>query len=103
MNLLADIAIWLLLVAGIGFGALSLFGLVIFPDIRSRMYTAIRAMIISITSFIVAALVYAAVRFLDTGASQYVTLALETIFLWAIILLAATLLSRQIQGQMKGL
>ncbi|MFA4860878.1 monovalent cation/H(+) antiporter subunit G [Methanoregula sp.] len=101
MILAADILIWLLLAAGIGFGALGLFGLVIFPDIRSRMYTAVRATLISVTLITVSSLIYAASRFLETNGSQYLTLAVTAIILYIIIVIATVILSREIQGQIK--
>jgi multisubunit Na+/H+ antiporter MnhG subunit len=102
MTFLADVLIWLLLAGGVCFSALGLFGLVIFPDIRSRMYTAVRATLIGVTAITAAALVYAVSRFLETNGGQYVTLALETAFLCAIIVIAVILLSREIERQVKS-
>jgi len=102
MTFAADILIWLLLAAGICFGALGLFGLVIFPDIRSRMFTAVRATLIGVTAVTVSALVFAVSRFLETNGSQYSALALTTLVLYAIIVIASLVLSREIQGQIKA-
>ena len=102
MTLLADILIWLLLVVGIGFGALGLFGLVIFPDIRSRMYTAVRATLIGFTAITAAALLYAVSRYLATNGSQYFIFGLTVIFLYAIIVIGTVILSREIQGQIQA-
>jgi len=102
MTLFADILIWLLLAVGIGFCALGLFGLVIFPDIRSRMYTAVRAMLIGVTAVTASALIYAVSRFLGMNGGQYLTLALTAIFLYAIIVIATIVLSREIQDQIKS-
>jgi len=102
MSLPADILIWLLLAVGIGFGALGLFGLVIFPDIRSRMYTAVRATLIGFSSITAAVLIYAATRYLATNGSQYFIFGLTVIFLYAIIVIGTLILSREIQGQIKA-
>jgi len=101
MTLLADCLIWLTLAIGIGFGALGLFGLVIFPDIRSRMYTAVRATLIGVTSLTLSVLVYAGSLYLETNESQYATLALETVFLYAVILIGTILLDREIEDQVR--
>ena len=42
-SLPADIIIWALLVVGTVFAGIGLMGLLIFPDTRSRMFTAFRA------------------------------------------------------------
>ena len=102
MSLPADILIWLLLAVGIGFGALGLFGLVIFPDIRSRMYTAVRATLIGFSSITAAAVIYAVTRYLATNGSQYFIFGLTVIFLYAIIVIGTVILSREIQGQIKA-
>jgi multicomponent Na+:H+ antiporter subunit G len=102
MILVADILIWLLLAAGVGFGALGLFGLVIFPDIRSRMYTAVRATLIGVTSITVSVLLYAGSLYLETGEGQYATLALEVVFLYAILVIGTVLLDWEIQDQIRA-
>jgi len=102
MTFPADILIWLLLAAGICFGALGLFGLVIFPDIRSRMYTAVRATLIGVTAVTGSAIIYAATRILETNGSQYITFALTAVVLYAVVVIATLVLSREIQGQIKS-
>jgi len=99
VNLAADILIWLLLAAGVGFCALGLFGLFIFPDIRSRMYTAVRATLIGVTFLTTSALIYAVSLFFETNGSQYFTLALEILFLYAVLIIGTVLLSGEIENQ----
>jgi multisubunit Na+/H+ antiporter MnhG subunit len=99
VNLAADILIWLLLAVGIGFCALGLFGLFIFPDIRSRMYTAVRATLIGVTALTASALIYAVSLFIGTKENQYFTLALEILFLYAVLIIATVLLSGEIENQ----
>lgn len=102
MTFLADILIWLLLAVGICFGALGLFGLVIFPDIRSRMFTAVRATLIGVSAITISALIYAASRFVDTNGSQYVTLTLTTLVLYAVVVIATVVLFREIESLVKA-
>jgi len=58
MDLLMDILLTILLLAAIGFGGISLMGLLIFPDIRSRSFTGLRAGILSIALVTAAAIFY---------------------------------------------
>jgi multisubunit Na+/H+ antiporter MnhG subunit len=80
-----DLLIWLLLIAGAGFGLISLIGLLLFPDTRSRMYTALRACQISmgVTGF--AAFIYGLNALQTSGGDQYLTLILHTLLLVAIV------------------
>ncbi|WP_321507754.1 monovalent cation/H(+) antiporter subunit G [uncultured Methanoregula sp.] len=98
----ADILIWLLLAVGIGFCALGLFGLFIFPDIRSRMYTAVRATLIGVTAITVSALIYAVSLFSETNENQYFMLALEILFLCVVIVIPTVLLSQEIQNLIRA-
>ncbi len=45
-----DALLYILLLAAIGFGWISVIGLLLFPDIRSRAFTGIRAGIIAMTA-----------------------------------------------------
>jgi multisubunit Na+/H+ antiporter MnhG subunit len=98
-SFVADIAIWVLLAAGIGFGGLGFFGLLIFPDIRSRMFTASRATLIGTGLLILAAILYGITVFSETGQEIYATLVIHTIFLVAIIAIANLVISRTILMQ----
>ncbi len=83
----ADIFIWLLLFVGVVFAGFGLMGLMIFPDTRSRMFTAFRATGISCGAVILAALVYAVTLFSETGSGEYAGLIISAILL--VIVLAA--------------
>ncbi|MDP3563970.1 MAG: hypothetical protein Q8R70_05725 [Methanoregula sp.] len=84
-SLAIDLIIWLLLLGGVGFGVISLIGLLLFPDTRSRMYTAIRAGLISFGATGLAALIYGLNALQTTGESQYLTLLLHTLLLVAVV------------------
>ena len=93
MNPAADILIWLLLVAGVGFAVLGFAALLIFPDICSRMYTAVRATIISAGASAVAVIVFGLNALFEGGGGQYGTLILHTIFLFCVIVTASLVIS----------
>jgi len=88
-SLPADLLIWALLVIGTAFCGLGLMGLMIFPDTRSRMFTAFRATVIGLGAVIAAVIVYAYTLFMTTGGEQYLTLVLRTLVL-AFVLAAGT-------------
>jgi multisubunit Na+/H+ antiporter MnhG subunit len=98
----ADIAIWLLLALGVGFGALGFFGLLIFPDIRSRMFTASRATLIGTGLVIISVILYGTVSILNSGNAVYTTLVIHTIFLAVVIAVAAIFISRIIHEQVRA-
>jgi multisubunit Na+/H+ antiporter MnhG subunit len=88
-SLPADLLIWAMLVIGTAFCGLGLMGLMIFPDTRSRMFTAFRATAIGLGAVVVAVLVYAYTLFMTTGGEQYLALVLRTLIL-AFVLAAGT-------------
>jgi len=83
-SVVADIAIWLLLFAGVGFAGIGLIGLLLFPDIRSRRYTAVRATLIGLSATVLAVILYGVYELQASGGGQY------TVLLALAILLAAT-------------
>lgn len=101
MSLGIDILIWFLLLVGIGFALLAFVGLLIFPDIRSRRFTASRAALISTCLFAGAAIVFGLYRYPDGGA-DYLALVIRTIILWLILTLTLILISRKILQQVSG-
>jgi len=88
-SLPADLIIWALLFIGTIFAGLGLMGLLIFPDTRSRMFTAFRATAISLGAVTLAVVMYGYTLFITTGSEQYPGLILRTIFL-AFVLEAGT-------------
>ncbi len=93
MNPAADIIIWILLFAGTGFSALGFIALLIFPDIRSRMYTAVRATLISAAAFSSAVIIFGLNALLEGSGYQYLTLILHTLFLFCVIVAASLVIS----------
>ena len=86
-SLPADLIIWALLFIGTVFAGLGLMGLLIFPDTRSRMFTAFRATAISLGAIAFAVFTYGYILFTTTGSNEYTALILRTLFL--VIVLAA--------------
>lgn len=95
----ADIAIWLLLFASFCFGVLGFFGLLIFPDIKSRMFTASRAALIAAGLVITAVFVYSASNFLLSGQQIYVLLVLHTALLLAVLAAGTVMVTRIIKSR----
>jgi len=102
-DLIADILIYLLLLAGVGFAGIALMGLLIFPDIRSRMYTALRASLICMAAIIVAAAVYAVALWSGTGGEQYLIFLIHTIFLAGMMGIAITAIGRLVREKTRKL
>jgi multisubunit Na+/H+ antiporter MnhG subunit len=84
-SLPADLGIWALLFLGIVFCAIGLMGLIIFPDTKSRMFTAFRATAIGLGAVVLAVMIYGYSLFMTTGGDQYPALILRTLFLTAVL------------------
>jgi multisubunit Na+/H+ antiporter MnhG subunit len=80
-SLPADLGIWALLFTGIVFCAIGMMGLFIFPDTKSRMFTAFRATAIGLGAVLLAVMTYGYTLFLTAGGDQYQALILHTFFL----------------------
>jgi len=83
-----DAVIFILLVISVGFGGIGVIGLLLFPDIRSRMYTAFRATVISISAIILSVIIYALYTVISSGGDQYITLILHSLVLLCIVAVA---------------
>ena len=70
-DMLIDLGIAILLLFSAGFAGIGLIGQLLFPDTRSRMFTAVRATMISLGAMIVAVLAYASYEFQSTGVNYY--------------------------------
>jgi multisubunit Na+/H+ antiporter MnhG subunit len=88
-SLPADLVIWTLLFFGTVFCGFGLMGLLIFPDTRSRMFTAFRATAIGLGAIVLAVITYGYTLFLITAGDQYPALILRTLFL-VLVLTAGT-------------
>ncbi|MDD1701736.1 MAG: hypothetical protein LUQ31_01990 [Methanoregula sp.] len=87
IGLLTDIALYILLLAAIGFGWISLIGLLLFPDLYSRMFTGVRAGLIAMGFVTAAGIVFGLYKWNETGgATQY------PVYIGAAILLLVLLL-----------
>ena len=95
-SLLIDLIIWILLIAGVGFGLISLIGLLLFPDTRSRMYTAIRASLIGIGATGIAVFIYGFNALQTSGGNQYSTLLLHTVLLVVVVAIGNYIVSSTI-------
>jgi len=84
-SLPADFGIWALLFIGAVFCGFGLMGLLIFPDTKSRMFTAFRATAIGLGSITLAVLLYGFSLFLTGGGDQYLALILHTLSLFVVL------------------
>jgi multicomponent Na+:H+ antiporter subunit G len=97
-----DAAIFILLVISVGFGGIGVIGLLLFPDIRSRMYTAFRATGISISAITLSVIIYALFTFNSSGGDQYIALILHSMVLLFIIAVANGVVYKTILGRTKS-
>jgi multisubunit Na+/H+ antiporter MnhG subunit len=95
-SLVIDLIIWILLIAGVGFALISLIGLLLFPDTKSRMYTAIRASLIGIGATGIAVFVYGLNALQSSGGNQYFTLLLHTVLVVLVVAMGNYVVSRTI-------
>jgi multisubunit Na+/H+ antiporter MnhG subunit len=97
-----DAVIFILLVLSVGFGGIGVIGLLLFPDIRSRMYTAFRATVISISAIILSVIIYALSTFVSSGGDQYITLILHSLVLLFIVAVANAVVYKTILDRIKS-
>lgn len=81
----ADIIIWILLAAGTVFAGVSIMGLLIFPDTKSRMFTAFRGTAIAVGLVCLAVLTYGFALFSESGDPVYAGLIIRTFFLLLVL------------------
>lgn len=95
----ADLVIWALLAGAAGFFLLGFVGLLIFPDIRSRLFTASRATLIGASLAMVAAILFGISAYAAGGGDIYATLVIHTLFLYGILAVGNVFVSRIILEQ----
>jgi multisubunit Na+/H+ antiporter MnhG subunit len=95
-----DAGIFLLLAISVGFAGIGIIGLLVFPDIRSRMYTATRATVIGMCSMMLAGLLYAVTTFSAGGGESYLLL-FDIVILLLIIIVANGMIYRLILKRIK--
>jgi multisubunit Na+/H+ antiporter MnhG subunit len=88
-SLPADLGIWALLFIGTVFCGFGLMGLLLFPDTKSRMFTAFRATAIGLGAVILAVMIYGYTMFMTVGGDEYMNLILHTLLI-TIMLAAGT-------------
>jgi multicomponent Na+:H+ antiporter subunit G len=103
MSTAIDAAIYIFLIISIGFAGIGVIGLLLFPDIRSRMYTAFRATVISLSAIILSVLIYSLSTFSSGGGDQYITLILHSLVLLCIAAVSNSVLYRMILNRSKSL
>ncbi len=94
--LIVDAGIIILLALSVGFGGIGIIGLFVFPDIRSRMYTATRAPVIGIGAMALAGILYALSMFPGGGGDPYLLLGIDCMVLIGIVITANLLIYRMI-------
>jgi hypothetical protein len=90
IELAVDMLLYIFLLAAIGFGGISVIGLLLFPDIRSRTFTGLRAGILAMTLVTASAICYGLFVSTMEGGSQYMVLVLAA----AIMLVLVVALNR---------
>lgn len=96
-----DTVIFILLVISVGFGGIGVIGLFLFPDLRSRMYTAFRASVIGVSAMVVSVIIFALFIFQSNGGDQYVTLVTHSLVFLGIVVVANSVLYTTILRRMK--
>ena len=89
--------IYILLAIGVVFAGLGVIGLFIFPDIRSRMFTGLRAALISCGSIVCAGSIYSFFHFFNGDGDQYAVFAGCAVFMLIITVILNQLVAREIQ------
>jgi multisubunit Na+/H+ antiporter MnhG subunit len=92
-----DTVIYILFIVSVGFSGIGIIGLLLFPDIRSRLYTAVRATLIGTGAMVLSVIVYAFFVFQSGGGDLYTSLVIHTLVLMCIVIGANLLLYRLIR------
>ncbi|MFA5332323.1 MAG: hypothetical protein WC342_08090 [Methanoregula sp.] len=71
IELLADVLLSVILLAAILFGWISVVGLLLFPDIRSRAFTGVRAGLVATGLVTASGVIYGIYKWAGTGEMQY--------------------------------
>lgn len=100
--LVVDVILYVILIIGVGFGGIGVLGLLIFPDIRSRMFTGIRATLISCGAIILAGIIYGLFALYTRGGAQYVTFTIHVILLFIILVILNWVAARAIVQKTTG-
>ena len=101
-NPVFDLVIFILLALSCGFGGIGVIGLLLFPDIRSRMYTAFRASVISICTMIFSVIIFSLFIFQSNGGDQYPALVIRTLVLLCIAVVANMVIYTTVIARIKN-
>jgi multicomponent Na+:H+ antiporter subunit G len=101
-SLPADLVIWALLFVGTVFCGVSLMGMLIFPDTRSRMFTAFRAAAIGLGAMVLAVIIYGYTQLLSFGGDQYLSLILRALVLVIVLATGTWMMYRIIRERIHG-
>jgi multicomponent Na+:H+ antiporter subunit G len=83
--LILDVLLYILLLAAIGFGAISVIGLLLFPDIRSRSFTGLRAGTLAITLATAAGICFGIYTWIANGGIQYLLYAIGAVMMLVLV------------------
>jgi len=97
-----DAVIYILFIVSIGFGGIGVIGLFLFPDIRSRLHTAVRATVICTAAMVLSVIAYALFVSLSGSADLYSSLVIHTLILMCIVTGANLVLYRLILTRAKN-
>jgi multicomponent Na+:H+ antiporter subunit G len=92
-----DAVIYILFTVSVGFSGIGVIGLLLFPDIRSRLYTSVRATLIGTAAMLVSVIAYAFFVSLSGGGDLFISLVFHSLVLMCIVIGANLVLYRLIR------
>lgn len=92
-----DAVIFFLFIVSVAFSGIGVTGLFLFPDIRSRLYTAVRATTIGNAAMVLSVTAYAFFIFVSGEGDQYSSLVIHTFVLLCIVIVANMVLYRMVR------
>jgi multisubunit Na+/H+ antiporter MnhG subunit len=98
-----DSALFILLIASVGFAGIGVIGLLLFPDIRSRQYTGTRASLISLGAITLAGIIFGMVGSSTDGGRQYSDLIILLIALFVLLVILNIISAWIIQRKSKDI
>jgi multisubunit Na+/H+ antiporter MnhG subunit len=102
-SLVLDSALFILLIASVGFAGIGVIGLLLFPDIRSRQYTGTRASLISLGAITLAGIVFGMYASSNEGGRQYSDLIIFLIVLFVLLVILNIIAAQIIQRKSKDI
>ncbi|MEN6395146.1 MAG: hypothetical protein ABFC78_01525 [Methanoregula sp.] len=94
---IVDALLYILLFAGVGFGVISVIGLLIFPDTRSRLFTGQRAGIIALVLVTTAGDCYGFFLWFITGGMQYLLFVIATILMVVLVIILNRIIADRVR------